>query len=359
MTFAARSARSNSFSLRVTGTVTDLKLRDTAVAQGWDGVSQADVTLSIAAGAAVGGLTGAAIDVGQFPAGSVIRIDNSGTISGKAGTAGTSGVGGAGGDAINASYGNQTVTITNNAAGVIRGGGGGGGKGGQGGTGGQGGQGYSDSSVTEGDSNTWGGFSNYCWKWFANGTLQIFWGTTLVYSGADPGGSDCNAGGWTYHRGVLRGNNAGGGGEGATDATEWYYAVWRTSYSRQYFDGGAGGTGGVGGNGGVGQGHTVTKASGSVGSGGAGGSAGGTNAGAGGTGGTGGTGGAGGDWGAAGSAGTAGSTGATGNAGNSTSGAGGFSGQAGYAGGAAGKAIAKGTANLTVTNNGSILGAVT
>lgn len=107
------------------------------------------VKFTIPSGVTIGSSSSAtaALDIGQFPTGTVIEIVNSGNIYGASGGAGVGGTvfnaavgaaggatnGGTGGDAIKANYLNQTVTITNN--GVVYGGGGGGGGGGKGATG--------------------------------------------------------------------------------------------------------------------------------------------------------------------------------------------------------------------------------
>ena len=106
------------------------------------------VKLVIPSGAIVGTTNSAvaALDIGQFPTGTIIEIENNGSIQGAGGLAGAGGTvygaaantvggpysGGKGGDAIKANYLNQTVTITNN--GTIYAGGGGGGGGAKGAT---------------------------------------------------------------------------------------------------------------------------------------------------------------------------------------------------------------------------------
>ena len=81
----------------------------------------------------------AALVVGQFPSGSEIEIFNNGSILARGGIGGSQGGnlnGANGGDAIKTDYAGQTVRITNN--GQIKAGGGGGGAGGNGGAGGEG-----------------------------------------------------------------------------------------------------------------------------------------------------------------------------------------------------------------------------
>jgi hypothetical protein len=87
-----------------------------------------------------------ALDIGQFPVGTTIYIENQGKIQAEGGTAGVGGTvygalpnttggatsGGKGGDAIKASYLNQVVSITNTSTGQIWAGGGGSGGGGKG-----------------------------------------------------------------------------------------------------------------------------------------------------------------------------------------------------------------------------------
>jgi len=101
-----------------------------------------NVKLIIPSGAIVGSTvsTSPALDIGQFPTGTIIEIENNGSIQGAGGLVGAGGTvygaaanttggpysGGKGGDAIKASYLNQTVTITNNGT-IYAGGGGGGG----------------------------------------------------------------------------------------------------------------------------------------------------------------------------------------------------------------------------------------
>lgn len=258
--------------------------------------------------------------------GGTLQISNSGTIYGIGGAANS----GAGGPAINCQ---QTgVTITNNAGGVIRGGGGGGGKGGTGGTGGQGSY---PITVYEPSSGYNYNVSTYYWNvrtssQGANLGVTVVWNGTII-SGAS--GTTYTSGIYTYEKGpTLQ----------ASSATDNKYNIRRSYASTAYTTGGAGGAGGAGG---MGQGFGNTDG-GNVGVAGTAGSAGGTNAGAGGKGGTGGTGGA---WA---TAGATGSTGSTGAAGNYTAGS---AGTAGTAGGAAGAAIT-GSAR-TVVNNGTISGA--
>ena len=77
--------------------------------------SASNVIVNINSGVTVGATAGnTALVLGQFPTGSTITINNSGTIAGYGGTGGSYyNVGSSGGDAIFASYANQTVTINN------------------------------------------------------------------------------------------------------------------------------------------------------------------------------------------------------------------------------------------------------
>lgn len=273
--------------------------------------------LTIPAGVVVGGVGQAAMIIGQFPAGSIIYIDNFGSIQGFGGAAGSSGAGGNGGDAINANYPNQTVIINNAVGAEILAGGGGGGRGGTGGTGGQG---YYTATVYKGSSpyayedvnqccvNKYGA-GHYCaqGQWYVS-----YYENRCIWDGtcSNVPFYVCNA---CYGPG--------------------------TAYS-------SGGAGGAGGSGGAGKGYNQANTSGSSG---AGGGAPGTNAG---WGGTGGTGGAGGTWGTAGRAGNTGNTGGSGNY------SGGSGGAAGSTFGAAGRYLVKGTSNTIFNNEGSVAGTI-
>lgn len=271
-----------------------------------------NVILNITSTGVIGGVGATALTIGQFPTGSVITVNNSGSIIGFGGSAGTSTGGGNGGDAIKADYPNQTVVINNSATAFIYGGGGGGGKGGTGGTGGSGsysglvhlGGAYYCSD--DGSCNTAYGGGAYCVSSYGVGTCSRYVG------GDDP---------WFYYSGTQ-----------CTDCV------------RSQTISTSGGSGGAGGNGGVGQGYSQSQASGSTGSSGA---AGGTNAG---TGGTGGTGGSGGVYGANGSTGSTGSTGSNGNVSNGSAGA------SGYTGGTSGRYLLKGANTVTLNNSGTVAG---
>lgn len=256
--------------------------------------------LTIAAGVVIGGVGQVALNVGQFPAGSTIIIDNNGSIQGYGGAANS----GAGGDAIKADYPNQIVTINNKTGATIYGGGGGGGKGGTGGTGGGG-------SVTE---YTYRGPGEYAPP-KENCCRIPYGGSAVCLSGYIPLYSDF----------LL-------------------YAYRCEQCYTPYVNYTPGGAGGPSGNGGKGQGYNQSLSNGIAGSAGA---AGGTNAGAGGTGGSGGNGGA---WGANGGAGNTGGTGANGNY------TAGIAGVAGTGGGAAGRYLVKGANSVTFNNTGTIAG---
>lgn len=259
--------------------------------------------LTINSGVIVGGVGGPALTIGQFPSGSIIAIDNYGSIQGFGGAANS----GTGGDAIKADYPNQTITINNKTGGTIYGGGGGAGKGGTGGTGGAG--------------------YYIAYAYFGNGN----WASSPDQS--------CRSAPWTAHTsGVCLGGysqsvDEGGNPVYACNGCYDPYAVYTS-----------GGAGGGGGNGGVGRGYNQAPTAGVTGSSGA---AGGTNAGAGGAGGTGGTGG---EWGAFGAAGNTGNTGASGNNGS------GSAGTAGTAGGSPGKYLIKGAYSVTLNNSGTVAG---
>lgn len=203
------------------------------------------VKLVIPSGAIVGTTNSAvaALDIGQFPTGTIIEIENNGSIQGAGGLAGAGGTvygaaantvggpysGGKGGDAIKANYLNQTVTITNN--GTIYAGGGGGGGGAKGAT------------STVSGTNGWGGTN---WVYSASylneyyvvtgaGVNTWFWfGYSKQFSGA-PAITQPR---WTASAPatVIRGNSKA---SGTYDEVGTYTVA-------------AGGTGGAGGNGGAG-----------------------------------------------------------------------------------------------------------
>ena len=225
------------------------------------------VILNINSGVTVGGTGGTyALTVGQFPSGSSITINNSGTIVGTGGGANS----GNGGSAINANYAGQTMVINNAVGAAIYGGGGGGGVGGSGGTG------YYVSGYTVAPG------SGYC----SNGCEN--YGPSGDYSCLAVGADFCLSGYCSSDYCDKRGRQC------QTCA----------NYTYAYSSGGGGGAGGVG------AGYAQAA------SGGSGGGAGGPNAGSGGTGGTGGA------------YGVAGGTGATGNGGNAGGGSGGAGGGA-------------------------------
>lgn len=307
--------------------------------------SPVSVRVAINAGVVIGSSNTslAALDVGQFPAGSRIQIVNAGSIQGAGGAGGSYySTGAPGGDAIRANYPNQTVEIIN--SGQVLGGGGGGGSGGLGGAGGTGGQGYYQAL----DGYYYNG-STYYW-YYSEGSLSVVWGGSIVYSGY-PG--DVAAVG-DYRRGSLMDSGSIGGGKSGPPISYASYQVGRVY--NIYTSGGGGGGGGTGGAGGRGTGYGQSNLSGSGGNAGSNGSAGGTNAGRGGSGGTGGTGGAGGGWGTAGATGNNGATGNTGASGNYSGGLGGAAGGVGAAGGAAGRYLLKGSAAVSFINNGTIAG---
>jgi hypothetical protein len=293
------------------------------------------VILTIAAGVTVGATSAAsyALNVGQFPAGSDITIDNYGQILGAGGAAN----GGAGGGAINAEYANQSVVIHNHPGANIYAGGGGGGKGGTGGTGGTGGQGYYQTWVNIGWSER---YNDWC-------VSQVSGAIRRFRNGATVTGSNYARGAYVKKTGPedLYGDDAG-------YVDHYVLQELQTTYT----SGGAGGAGGAGGNGGRGPGYDGSNVAGATGSGGSSGAAGGTNAGQGGTGGTGGAGGVGGGWGSSGANGSTGNTGGTGFSGNYTGGGSGTAGVAGSAGGLAGFYLKKGTASVTLINNGAVAG---
>jgi hypothetical protein len=261
--------------------------------------------------------------------------------------------GGNGGHAIKANYPGQSVTIIRRAGSVIRGGGGGGGKGGSGGKGGTGGFGHTGGTVTtEGDANTFTGkYGSYSWNRSEQvNNDDVRFGGSVVYNG--PRVDSFVSGGWTYVRGNLR-DQTTQSDENGTVVTVSHYGIYRTqSVGVTTYNGGAGGNGAAGGNGGRGQGHDGALVGGSSGGIGANGAPGGTNAGAGGKGGNGGGGGSGGTWGANGFTANGGATGATGANGSYTAGLPGTAGTAGGAGGTAGSWLLKGTANVTIVDEG-------
>jgi len=110
----------------------DYDMRSAAVAGGWDGTTDANITVTINSPAIVNASsTGTpAFNVGSpWPAGSLLTVVNNGVILGRGGNGGNGngGTGNSGGTGLNTG---RAVTMTNNNR--IAGGGGGGGAGGQG-----------------------------------------------------------------------------------------------------------------------------------------------------------------------------------------------------------------------------------
>lgn len=129
----------NEFNVPISGNVANFNLRSTLLAApyNWDGVSPIIVNVNIAPGAVVSSLSTAtaAFATGVFPTGSLVFINNAGSIVGRGGDGGAGqgdsvgGNGANGGTALNidASLSGR-VTITN-GSGLIGGGGGAGGGG--------------------------------------------------------------------------------------------------------------------------------------------------------------------------------------------------------------------------------------
>lgn len=244
-------------SLIISASTTNVNLLSTYTTEFGIPTSAVNLTVEVKSGVTIGATSGnTALTLGQFPSGSTITINNSGSIQGY-GAAITGGVGAAGGDAINANYANQTVAINNLSGATVYAGGGSGGKGGTGGSGSV--SGYTFAG-TPAPNQSWGGTGNTN----CNNTCNAYWAGSTCYG-------TCT---------------------GIATVTCTACGYYTTSYP----------SGGIGGNGGQGQGYGQANSMGS------GGAAGGTNAGTGGTGGTGGT------WG------TGGNTGATGASGNYTAG---------------------------------------
>lgn len=241
----------------------------------------------------------AALDVGQFPTGSTIIIDNYGTIVGAGGTRGTSLLpAGDGGDAIKADYTGQTVVVNNfSGASILAGGGGGG-------AGGLGGDGYYDNCYNVVTLMGQGG----CVSQSIHGL------ETSTASCADSYGAGAYCTGNLFYCG---------------SGTLYYCSSCSKpieTCDRLSTEGGTGGTGGFG------QGYQQSLSAGAAGS------LGGTNAGIGGLGGSGGG---------------YGQNGATGQAGaNGIDGVG----SAGSAGGYAGRYLRINGANVIIVNNGVVAG---
>ena len=324
--------------------------------------------LIINSGVTVGSSTStAALTIGDFPNGSIINIENNGTIVGRGGTAGALGTGAtghttapsgsagtSGGDAIYATYADQTMNIINN--GNIYGGGGGGGGGAGGGKGGDGRVISPTTLYTPQEYSTVAPAT--FWQWFNdNRSNSVLWRGSPEASGFSDGTTNVaitpvGANGFPNadraYRGTLRntfvvppstskfGPIAG--------YTQYRYNVYLRYYgtTTTLYDGGNGGPGGVGG---VGQGYNQSNTSG------AGGSAGATGPGPAGNGGTGGTGGPGGTYGVSGSS---GGNGNAGTAGNYPPGA--SSGGTGGSGGSAGRYLVKGSSTVNLSGSGTVLG---
>lgn len=234
-----------------------------------------------------------AINVGAFPAGSKVIIENRGRITGGRGVPNS----GTGGNCIHTIDG--TVTEIYNYGTILPGGG-------AGGVGGAGGQGYYQSSGTTylGDSG-----NQYTYAYNCNSGCTAVWGSNAYCTSGDP------------YTCIVVG------------AISRCYACARTDYYDNYTSGGIGGVGGYG--------YGCYDASGNVANatGGGGGSAPGTNGGYGGTGGSGG------------GAGLVGGTGGIGASGNASGGL------AGGAGGTGGLWMRFSTGKATVVvNTGTIAG---
>jgi len=297
----------NSFDVIISDTKLNLNLRDYVVSNTtWDGVSVVDVQATVTATGVIGSNdpTKVALDIGQFPTGSVVSVQVYGSIDAAGGAINS----GRGGDAINANYPNQTTTVVIQGTGKVRAGGGGGGKGGNGGGG------YYSTTGTHTDPIGWTLLSiegvlfpdcnKACKKYFG-------------------GSSYCTSGGTeSQNCGIYTGES----NNGAIQYTCNSCVVTTTSYT----------SGGIGGSGGRGSGYGISSTTGNAGA------SGGTNAGTGGVGANGGT------WGAY------GATGGTGTNGNYTSG------QAGAMGGSPGYALIKASASASIINaaGGTLAGGI-
>jgi len=309
-------------------------------------------SFQILAGVIVGQVAAAqAIDVGQFPTGSIITIVNRGSIYGRGGVGGVyssstgATAGSTGGDCIKTSYLNQTVRLIN--YGDIKAGGGGAGSGGYGAAGGNGGRGNITS--TTGYEQPRSDVEWYIFDAVPNDNHVSWFGG---------GGSDSNGPNETLMLAALGLFEKGDYYSHTQDANphnSWYV---RLNYLQPAGTGGASVAGGSGGNG---AGYNQARTDGVAGQAANAGVAGTNGAGDGGAGGAGGTGGNGGDWATTATLGT--------NGGNSTAGTSGSAGGVGEAGGAsvsggayasagvAGRAIIQGSSILTVTNYGIVAGA--
>lgn len=259
-------------------------------------------------GCVIGGVSSFALLYGQFPSGSIITVDNRGSIQGQAG-----GSAFVGGNAVLGNYPNQKM-IFNNYGEVYAGGGGGG----LGGYGGQGGTGQISTPTQKGQGN--------------------------LIDRDGPGQPACPK------DDKVCGCSKFGANAYCSYADACKYGVAFCSAciacAVDVITPTTGGAGGPGGAGGRGRGYNVLREDGQTGGGGA---AGGANAG---VGGQGGTGGGGGDWGQPGVAGNTGHTGGNGNTGAGQPGLGG----GGPGGG--GNYLVKQSADFTFNNQGRIAGGV-
>jgi hypothetical protein len=296
-------------------------------------------------GVTIGGTYGNnALNVGQFPSGSTVYINNYGNILGYGGPGGGwYSAGQQGGTAINAYYGGQAVVINN--YGLIYGGGGGGGSGGGGGTGGQGGGGYYGYQANE---TYWRDGGYYVVQTLNKNGSQASY--NAYWAGSDVTGDG------NYYQGAYQGSDTTSSKYVGGYTSANYWAIGQNLIA--YTSGGAGGGGGAGGAGGRGYGYDGANSGGAGGSPGGGGAGGGINAGAGGSGGYGGTGGTGGGWGAYGNTGDSGAYGNSGGNGNNGYGAGGSPGGGGAGGGAPGYYLYKAGQNVTLNNYGGLAGAI-
>lgn len=231
--------KSNATILTINSTVTNYNIFTAAGSPS----AATNVILNITSSGLVGGVGATALTVGQFPTGSVITINNSGTIVGYGGAAGTSTTGGNGGDAIKADYPNQTVTINNLSGSFIYGGGGGGGKGGTGG----GGQYTTTVYLGDGQAGVYGCGVSCTWRY-----------------GGDSYCGDCRPDGKNVYciacyRDVVTNTNGGTGGNGGQGQG---YSQTNTNGSAGGAGGTNAGTGGTGGNGAVYGGNGTTGATG-------------------------------------------------------------------------------------------------
>ena len=126
ISLATGYGRANKFPISITSNQTNFNLRDYLVANGWNQVSKAEVTINSGVLIYATTTSNKALTIsGSFPGG--VEIFNNGNITGHSGGGGgasyaTGGGGGAGGTAL---YTTVPLTLTNN--GLIAGGGGGGG----------------------------------------------------------------------------------------------------------------------------------------------------------------------------------------------------------------------------------------